>query len=258
MDTPNEQNYGSIKVVEIPPQTDTPGSKAAKISIIAAITVIGLNLAGVTILKGRPEAMTVIGIAAIAAVCAGFAGAATGLAKAWKCGGKNVIPVALAGLLLNGSLVVTGFVKSPIKGKANAGAKYISVISDETRPLSTKSRRTMVTKNWTVGNVVELTDTTFDEAVNNSNVPVLVDFFAPWCGACQEMAPVIEEIAKQYGEKAEVCRLNVSQSRETASKFNIRAIPTIMLFNKGRVQKEWVGTTSGQEIRAAMGKVVQE
>jgi thioredoxin 1 len=258
MDTPNEQNYGPIKVIEIPIQTDTPGSKAAKISIIAALAVIGLNVAGVTILKGRPEILTATGIAAIAAVCGGFAGAATGLVKAWKYGGKNVIPVALAGLLLNSSLLVTGFVKSPIGGRTNAGAKSISVIAAETRTLTTKSGRTIVTKDWTAGNVVELTDNTFDEVVNNSKVPVLVDFFAPWCGPCQEMAPVIEEIAKQYGEKAEVCRLNVGQSRETVSKFNISAIPTIMLFNRGRVLKEWVGVTSRQEIRSAMGKVVEE
>ena len=69
------------------------------------------------------------------------------------------------------------------------------------------------------GNAVELTDATFDEIVHNSEAPVLVDFWAPWCGPCKMMAPVIEELAGEYAEKAKICKLNTDEARDSAVEF---------------------------------------
>lgn len=98
------------------------------------------------------------------------------------------------------------------------------------------------------GNVIELTDTSFAETVQNSDVPVLVDFWAPWCGPCRMMTPIIEQIATEYSGKAKMCKVNTDESRNTAAKFGINAIPTLILFKGGQVQKKWVGVTSKKDI----------
>ena len=87
-------------------------------------------------------------------------------------------------------------------------------------------------------NVIELTDATFDETVNSSDVPVLVDFWAPWCGPCKMIAQIVEEIAGQYGEKAKICKVNTDDHREAAVEYAINAIPTVILFNDGQIN--WV------------------
>ena len=102
------------------------------------------------------------------------------------------------------------------------------------------------------GNVIELTDTSFAEAVHNSDMPVLVDFWAPWCGPCKMMVPILEEIADEYSEKAKICKLNTDDARDSAMEFNISAIPTIILFKNGQVQKKWVGLTSKKDLAAAI------
>jgi thioredoxin 1 len=102
------------------------------------------------------------------------------------------------------------------------------------------------------GNVIELTDADFDQNVVESDIPVLVDFWAPWCGPCKMLAPIIEEIANQYAGKARVCKVDTDENRESAIEFGINAIPTIILFNKGQIQKKWVGLTSKKDIVAAI------
>ncbi|MHC4068847.1 MAG: thioredoxin [Planctomycetota bacterium] len=102
------------------------------------------------------------------------------------------------------------------------------------------------------GNVIELTDTSFDKTVHGSDIPVLVDFWAPWCGPCKMMAPILEEIADEYSEKAKICKLNTDDARDSAMEFNISAIPTIILFKDGQVQKKWVGLTSKKDLTAAI------
>lgn len=102
------------------------------------------------------------------------------------------------------------------------------------------------------GKVIELTDAMFDETIHSSDEPVLVDFWAPWCGPCKMMAPILEEIAKDYAGKAKVCKLNTDDQRDSAVEFGINAIPTIILFKDGQVQKKWVGLTSKKTIAAAI------
>ena len=106
------------------------------------------------------------------------------------------------------------------------------------------------------GNVTELTDAAFDEIVHNSDVPVLVDFWAPWCGPCIMMAPILKEIADDYESKANICRLNTDYARDSAIEFGIQAIPTIILFKNGQVQKKWVGLTSKKNLTAAIDELL--
>jgi len=100
--------------------------------------------------------------------------------------------------------------------------------------------------------VIEVTDATFNQIVLSSESPVLVDFWAPWCGPCLAMAPVIEEIADEYAGKAKVCKLNVDEARNIPMEYSISAIPTFILFNDGQIQRKWVGVTSKQELTDAI------
>ncbi|MFH1882873.1 MAG: thioredoxin [Planctomycetota bacterium] len=106
------------------------------------------------------------------------------------------------------------------------------------------------------GNVIELTDATFDQTVHSSDVPVLVDFWAPWCGPCKMIAPLIKEIADEYADKAKICKLNTDDARDSAMEFGISAIPTLILFKDGQVQKKWVGLTSKKNLAAAIDELL--
>jgi thioredoxin 1 len=106
------------------------------------------------------------------------------------------------------------------------------------------------------GNVVELTDASFDQTVHNSDVPVLVDFWAPWCGPCKMIAPIVQEIAAEYEGKAKICKLNTDDSRDSAMEFGISAIPTLILFKDGQVEKKWVGLTSKKNIASAIDELL--
>jgi thioredoxin 1 len=106
------------------------------------------------------------------------------------------------------------------------------------------------------GNLIELTDADFDEVVHNSDVPVLVDFWAPWCGPCKMMTPIIKEIADEYAGKAKICELDTDEARDSAMEFGINAIPTIILFKGGQVQKKWVGLTSKKVLSTAIDELL--
>jgi thioredoxin 1 len=106
------------------------------------------------------------------------------------------------------------------------------------------------------GSEIELTDATFDNTVHNSDVPVLVDFWAPWCGPCRMIAPIIQELADEYADKAKICRLDTDEARDSAMEFGITAIPTIILFKDGQVQKKWVGLTSKKDLAEAIDELL--
>jgi thioredoxin 1 len=91
------------------------------------------------------------------------------------------------------------------------------------------------------GTVTEVTDNNFHAEVIESEVPVLVDFWAPWCGPCRMVSPVIEEIAKERGEDLKVVKLNIDENQQTAVEFNVMSIPTLILFRNGSVAKTVVG-----------------
>jgi thioredoxin 1 len=91
------------------------------------------------------------------------------------------------------------------------------------------------------GTVTEVTDNNFQAEVIESDLPVLVDFWAPWCGPCRMVSPVIEEIAKERGEALKVVKLNIDENQETAVAFNVMSIPTLILFRHGAVAKTVVG-----------------
>lgn len=93
-------------------------------------------------------------------------------------------------------------------------------------------------------NTVQITDAQFAEEVLNSDVPVLVDFWAPWCGPCKMIAPVLEDVAAEYADKLKVVKLNVDENQETAPKYNVRGIPTLLVVKGGEVVATKVGAVS--------------
>ena len=101
-------------------------------------------------------------------------------------------------------------------------------------------------------NVVEFTDTNFDSEVLRSEQPVLVDFWAEWCGPCRMLAPTIDKIADAYAGKVKVGKLDTDANREIAMKYQISAIPTILLFKGGQVAEKFVGFKSEKEFKEAI------
>ena len=90
-------------------------------------------------------------------------------------------------------------------------------------------------------NVINATDADFEEKVVNSDVPVLVDFWAPWCGPCRMVGPVLEELAGEYAGKALVVKVNVDEEQGIAGSMGVRSIPTVALFNGGEVKDVLIG-----------------
>lgn len=98
--------------------------------------------------------------------------------------------------------------------------------------------------------IVYITDDTFDQEVLQSPTPVLVDYWAEWCGPCKMIAPILDEVAKEYAGKLKVAKLNIDDNAATPPKYGIRGIPTLMLFKNGSVEATKVGALSKSQLSA--------
>ena len=98
--------------------------------------------------------------------------------------------------------------------------------------------------------IIEVTDDSFEDEVLNSSEPVLVDYWAEWCGPCKMISPILEEIATEYEGRVKVAKLNIDENPGTPPKFGIRGIPTLMLFKGGEVEATKVGALSKSQLTA--------
>ena len=103
-----------------------------------------------------------------------------------------------------------------------------------------------------MGNVIILDENNFEKEVIQSDIPVLVDFWATWCAPCQMIAPVIEAIAEEYKGRLKVGKVNVDENSQLAIKYGIRAIPTLLLFKDGKVVEQMVGVQPKDTIRSVI------
>jgi thioredoxin 1 len=101
-----------------------------------------------------------------------------------------------------------------------------------------------------MSDINHVSDDTFESEVLNSDIPVLVDYWAEWCGPCKVIAPVLEEIASEYDGKMKICKLDIDENEDTPPKYGIRGIPTLMLFKNGAVEATKVGALSKSQLTA--------
>lgn len=102
--------------------------------------------------------------------------------------------------------------------------------------------------------ILEVTDDTFDEQVRGAEGPVLVDFWAPWCGPCRAIAPVLDEMAEEMAGRATIAKVNVDENGDLAARFGIRSIPALLVFKDGRIVDQAVGALPKEQMRRLIDK----
>jgi thioredoxin 1 len=100
--------------------------------------------------------------------------------------------------------------------------------------------------------ITELDSSNFESTVTQGSIPVVVDFWAPWCGPCKAIAPILEDLANEQGDAVKICKVNVESNSEIAGRYDIRAIPTILIFKDGVVADTVVGLTSLDDLKAKL------
>ena len=104
-------------------------------------------------------------------------------------------------------------------------------------------------------NIVALTQENFAAEVLKASTPVLVDFWAEWCGPCKMIGPILDELAGEYGAKVKIGKVNIDQQQALAAEYGVRAIPTLLLFHQGQVADQMVGLRSKKDIKASIARV---
>jgi thioredoxin 1 len=122
---------------------------------------------------------------------------------------------------------------------------------DTLNPAAVKARRSMA-----AAGILEVTDATFDQEVLRSETPVLVDFWAGWCGPCRAIAPYVDSVAESYAGKIKVTKVNVDENLAAPSRYGVRGIPALLFFKGGKVVEQIVGWKPQHEIEAAVQKVI--
>ncbi len=102
------------------------------------------------------------------------------------------------------------------------------------------------------GNVLEITEANFESEVLQSKEPVLIDFWAPWCGPCRQIAPVVEQLAGEYHGSVKVGKINVDDAQKLAGNYGVNSIPTLMIFKGGQVIEQFVGLQGKPKLQAAL------
>jgi thioredoxin 1 len=105
--------------------------------------------------------------------------------------------------------------------------------------------------------VIDINDKTFEEEVIKSNIPVMLDLWAPWCGPCRMVAPVVEKLSGDYQGKIKFCKLNVDQSPETAAKYHVMSIPTLLFFKEGKVIDTVIGAVPERTLKPKLDNLSQ-
>jgi thioredoxin 1 len=105
-------------------------------------------------------------------------------------------------------------------------------------------------------NIINVTDSTFEQEVLSSEIPVLLDYWAEWCGPCKMIAPILNDIANEYSGKIKVAKINIDENPATPAKFGVRGIPTLMIFKSGSIEATKVGAMSKSQLSAFIDSTI--
>jgi thioredoxin 1 len=105
-------------------------------------------------------------------------------------------------------------------------------------------------------NIINVTDSTFEQEVLSSEIPVLLDYWAEWCGPCKMIAPILNDIADEYSGKIKVAKINIDENPATPAKFGVRGIPTLMIFKSGSIEATKVGAMSKSQLSAFIDSTI--